>query len=141
MDSIHGSLLEGANDTVPAIVSWFRPTVRRAAWVVLALWMLGAASPAHELFEHADADQACLIAVGEPGGPRVHATPHGDAAPLAHCAVCHWMRALGGSTPTMASAIAAPAPQHLVCSSFESRPSATPVSSLASRAPPSSARA
>jgi hypothetical protein len=84
----------------------------RKAFASLALLVflgsLGLASvPSRHLLVGLDADCASPFLTAQ-SGRQIDAAPEGQAAPRNHCVLCHWLRAIGGAAPSLAT-IATPA--------------------------------
>jgi len=112
---------------------------RLRVWITLAAFLGTFAVPVATLGHFtADDDAAC----GQISPVAGHLTTQFEspqaAPPLEHCALCHWLRAVGGASPSVPRVVAVVATLNRVAPPAAERAAESPVvSQRSSRAPPS----
>jgi hypothetical protein len=76
-------------------------SLRVQAWIALCAFLGGLALPIvtarHEAFED---DAACVTSLRSGGAATARVGATSTTARPAHCAICHWLRAVSGATTT-----------------------------------------
>jgi len=115
------------------------PGRRIRAWVTLAAFLGTLAIPVATLGHFTpDDDAACGPVIGAPGHASTQVEVPRPAPVPQHCALCHWLRAVGGAAPSVPRvAMSLPTPARVQAPATEHRATDPTLNERPSRAPPS----
>ena len=84
------------------------PSVRLRSWIALVAFVGALGLPLVTASHLApDDDAACGLVVLVPGSTTAEVGEAQDTLPPGHCALCHWLRAVGGAQPAVAKTVVA----------------------------------